>query len=177
MRHLAIALLTTVIAASCNSRGVNRPATATSDEPAADARPKAPEFDLANLKGGSLKSADLKGKVVIVDFWATWCAPCIHEAPELNAIYEKYKDRGVELVGVTIQSGDADDVEPKVEELKMKYPIVLGDDKIENGFGGLMGLPMTYVLAKDWTIDKRYIGSTPFKKASIEKELDRLLAQ
>jgi cytochrome c biogenesis protein CcmG/thiol:disulfide interchange protein DsbE len=137
-----------------------------------------PEFDLAALSGGRLKSSDLKGKIVVVDFWATWCVACIQETPELNAIYEKYKDQGVQLVGISVRSGDISDIRAKVKEWKMEYPVAVGDDKIEQNFGGpagLIGLPMTYILTKDWKMDHMYLGATPFTKPAIEKELDMLL--
>src|SRR5262245_1118280 len=83
---------------------------------------KAPEFTLKNVMGGELKSDDLKGKVVVVDFWATWCVPCKKEIPEYVKLREKLKGLDVEFVGVTFDSEKAEDVKPYIKELGMTYP-------------------------------------------------------
>src|SRR5262245_10509310 len=101
----------------------------------------APDFELENVAGGTLKSADLKGKVTAVDFWATWCEPCLEEIPNYNAIRQSYSDKGVEILGVTVESGPLKDIKPKVEQFKMNYPVVVGNDKVVDGFGGLIGFP------------------------------------
>jgi thiol-disulfide isomerase/thioredoxin len=137
----------------------------------------APNFELENVAGGTLKSADLKGKVTVVDFWATWCEPCISEIPNYNAIRQSYADKGVEILGVTVESGPLKDIKPKVEELKMKYPVVVGTDKVIDGFGGLIGFPTTFIVDKDWRVYKKYLGMTRNKKEMIEKDLQKLIAE
>jgi thiol-disulfide isomerase/thioredoxin len=137
----------------------------------------APDFELENVAGGTLKSADLKGKVTVVDFWATWCEPCISEIPNYNAIRESYSDKGVEILGVTVESGPLKDIKPKVEELKMKYPVVVGTDAVVDGFGGLIGFPTTFIVDKDWKVVKKYLGMTRNKKEMIQKDLDKLIAE
>ena len=137
----------------------------------------APDFELDNVAGGTLKSADLKGKVTVVDFWATWCEPCISEIPNYNALRQSYADKGVEVLGVTVESGPLKDIKPKVEELKMKYPVVVGTDKVIDGFGGLIGFPTTFIVDKDWRVYKKYLGMTRNKKEMIEKDLQKLIAE
>jgi thiol-disulfide isomerase/thioredoxin len=137
----------------------------------------APEFELENVAGGTLKSADLKGKVTVVDFWATWCEPCISEIPNYNAIRQSYVDKGVEILGVTVESGPLKDIKPKVAELQMKYPVVVGTDKVIDGFGGLIGFPTTFIVDKDWRVYKKYLGMTRNKKEMIEKDLQKLIAE
>src|SRR4051794_4166692 len=86
----------------------------------------APEFQLKSIEDGKIiNSADLKGKVVVVDFWATWCVPCRSEIPEYNKLREKWKDRGVEFVGVTFESS-LNDTRDFVKEFDMKYPVGVG---------------------------------------------------
>src|SRR5262245_38934379 len=77
----------------------------------------APDFDLARVLGGSMKSDDLKGNVVVVDFIATWCPPCIEELPTYNALFEKYKGKNVRVIGIVLESGSFDEVEAKVAQL------------------------------------------------------------
>src|SRR6185295_6360340 len=136
-----------------------------------------PEFDLANIAGGNLKSSDLKGKVTVVDFWATWCENCIPEIPEYNAMREKYKSQGFEVIGMTMESGSIDEIRPKVAEFKMYYPVVLGDDKTLEGFGGVIGYPTTFLIGRDGTIFKKYLGVPPGKKEHLEKDIESLLAE
>jgi thiol-disulfide isomerase/thioredoxin len=137
----------------------------------------APDFELENVAGGTLKSADLKGKVTVVDFWATWCEPCIAEIPNYNAIRQSYYDKGVEILGVTVESGPLKDIKPKVEDFKMKYPVVVGDDKVVDGFGGLIGFPTTFIVDKDWRVYKKYLGMTRNKKEMIQKDIEKLIAE
>src|SRR5580704_7571741 len=120
----------------------------------------APEFDLAVVNGnGSLTTADLKGKVTVMDFWATWCEPCKTEIPKFNQLFDKYASDPFQMVGVTIQSGSAEDIKLNVEELNMKYLVVVGDDNVAEGFGGVIGYPMTFLVNKDGTIYKKYMGA------------------
>src|SRR6266568_3340250 len=113
--------------------------TGSSNETAA-VQPKgpAPDFDLENVAGGKTKASDLKGKVSIVDFWATWCEPCIVEIPKFNKMTQEYKGQDVQIVGITVESPH-DDIKPKVKELAMNYTVLVGNDAVVDGFGGLIG--------------------------------------
>jgi thiol-disulfide isomerase/thioredoxin len=136
----------------------------------------APEFSLKNVAGGELKSADLKGKVIVVDFWATWCVPCKVEIPRYNELRNKLAGKNVEFLGVTFESGDSvEDVKPFIKELKMEYPVVMGTDAVDKGFGGAIGYPTTFVVGKDWKVYRRYIGSPPDKIKQLEKDITALL--
>ena len=137
----------------------------------------APEFDLDKVAGGKLNADEIKGKVTIVDFWATWCQPCISEIPNFNKIHERWADKGVQMLAITVESGSLDEIKPKVAEFGMKYPVVVGNDKVVEGFGGLIGFPTTFNVTKDWKIYKKYLGMTPNKKALIEKDIEKLLAE
>src|SRR5947208_17025129 len=168
----ALALLVVLSLAGCTT---SQPGT-TVPKPSAQ-KSMAPTFELENVAGGKLKSDDLKGKVIVVDFWATWCEPCISEIPNYNALQESYADKGVEFLGVTVESGPLKDIKPKVEELKMKYPVVVGTDEVIDGFGGLIGFPTTFIVDKDWRVYKKYLGMTRNKKEMIEKDLRKLIAE
>src|SRR4030095_6588994 len=88
---------------------------------------QAPAFELENIAGGTTRSADMKGKVSVVDIWATWCEPCITEIPKFNRLFEEYKNNDVRILGITAVSPH-DDIAPKAKEYGMKYTILVGDD-------------------------------------------------
>jgi thiol-disulfide isomerase/thioredoxin len=164
---LALVLLATY---GCTGGGTS----STDSAPAAPKGP-APEFDLENIAGGKINSTDLKGKILVVDFWATWCEPCIVEIPKFNKMSDEYKGKPVEVVGITIES-PYDDIKPKVEETGIKYTVLVGNDKVVEGFGGIFGFPTTFVVTKDFQIYRKYIGALPDKDARIKKDIERLLA-
>src|SRR5262245_61825922 len=136
----------------------------------------APDFELENVAGGKTRAADLKGKVLVVDFWATWCEPCIAEIPKFNKMAAEYTGKDVAIVGITVESA-RDTIKPKVQETGMKYTVLVGNDAVVDGFGGLIGFPTTFVVTKDWKIYKKYMGALPDKDARIKKDIEKLLAQ
>ena len=137
----------------------------------------APEFNLENVRGGMLDSKDLKGKIVVVDFWATWCGPCIKEIPKYKKLREKLEGKDVEFIGITLESGKIEEVRPEVEKLNIPYPVVMGNDKVQEGFGGVAAFPTTFVVDKNWKVYKKYLGSTGSKTEKIEKDIETLLAK
>jgi thiol-disulfide isomerase/thioredoxin len=137
----------------------------------------APHFSLINVAGGTVQSTEFAGKVVIVDFWATWCKPCIEEIPKYNKLRENLAEKGVEILGITLESGKLDEVRPEVAKLKIRYPVVMGTDKIGDEFGGLVGFPTTFVVGKDWKIYKKYLGAVANKTEKIEQDVIALLAK
>jgi len=140
------------------------------------AKGPAPDFELENIAGGKTKAADLKGKVLVVDFWATWCEPCISEIPKFNQMADEFKGKDVAVVGITVESKH-DDIKPKVKETGMKYTVLVGNDSVVDGFGGLIGFPTTFVVTKDWKIYKKYMGALPDKNERIKKDIQKLLAE
>ncbi|MBI4471786.1 MAG: TlpA family protein disulfide reductase [Acidobacteria bacterium] len=174
MKKTAFALLLLLPVVGCGY-SAETSNTATADvrlEPIGDA----PAFDLPNVAGGSLNAEDYKGKVVVIDLWATWCAPCIKEIPMLNELHTKYAAEGddVKVIALTVQSGSLEEIKPYVEEFQMKYPVAAANEDIEEGFGGILGFPTTFVVGKDWKIYKRILGSPPNKKELLEKDIAAL---
>ena len=172
----ALALLIVLGLAGCNlnqQTGANATGAAGTN----GQKSMAPEFELERVSGGTLKSDDLKGKITVVDFWATWCEPCIEEIPNYNKLHASYVDKGVEFLGITVESGKLSEIKPKVEDFQMKYPVVVGNDKVVEGFGGLIGFPTTFIVDKDWRVYKKYLGMTRNKRDMIEKDIQKLIAE
>jgi len=137
----------------------------------------APDFTIKNVQGGGpLTAKDFKGKILIVDFWATWCAPCKIEIPEYNRIREKYKDRGVEFLGVTFESSE-EDTRDFIKEFEMKYPVGMATDEIDVALGGHLGFPTTFVIGKDWKVYRKVWGARAEKMPNLEKDIEELLAK
>ena len=135
----------------------------------------APHFDLVSLAGGTVSSADLAGKVVVLDFWATWCAPCIEEIPNYNALHHEQNSDEFAILGITVESGPLEDVEPYIPEYGIEYPVVMGDSAVIAEFGGVNAYPMTFVISPDWKVFKKYIGQfPPDKKEQIEQDVIEL---
>ena len=132
----------------------------------------AADFKVRDLNGREFDSSPLKGRVVVLDLWATWCEPCIADIPMFNRLHEKYGGRGLTIVGVAMQSGWAEDIRPAVKKHDMKYTIVIGDEKLAEQYP-YIGLPTTFLISKDWKVVKKYIGTVPDKEAEKEGELER----
>ena len=169
MKKVAFALVVALALVGCNSRQPDR----ISNNAAAQPKGPAPDFDLENVAGGKTKAAELKGKVSIIDFWATWCEPCIAEIPKFNQLHEQYPN--VQVIGITVMSPH-DSIKPKVAETGMRYTVLVGNDDVADGFGGLIGFPTTFVVTKDWKIYKKYLGALPNKQDRIKKDIETLLA-
>lgn len=118
----------------------------------------APDFTLQDLGGNSFTLSSLKGKVVILDFWATWCPPCREEIPHFISLYSQYKGQGLEIVGVALDKGGVRDVMPFSEEQGINYPILIGTQEVTEDYGGIRGIPTTFVIDREGNIVERYEG-------------------
>jgi thiol-disulfide isomerase/thioredoxin len=144
--------------------------------------PAAPDATFQDLDGKDVSIASLKGKVVVLNFWATWCEPCQVEIPWMIDLQQKYSDKGFTLLGAAMDDEGKSVVEPYVQktefdvdghQMKMNYPIVLGTDDIASKFGGLIGLPTTVIITRDGKIAKRFIGLA--NREQLEKQVKALL--
>jgi cytochrome c biogenesis protein CcmG/thiol:disulfide interchange protein DsbE len=134
----------------------------------------APDFTLKDANGQKVHLSDYKGKVVLLDFWATWCGPCNIEIPWFTDFQRKYKDRGFEVLGVAEDDDGWKAVSPFITEKKINYRIVLGDDKTGDLYGGIEALPTTFIIDRDGRIASVHLGLSGKKEFedAIEKLLD-----
>jgi thiol-disulfide isomerase/thioredoxin len=132
-----------------------------------------PQFSLSNLDGKNVTLNDFADKVLLVDFWATWCGPCREEIPHLNKLYSNYKSRGFEILGISMDTEGAGPVKQFVKDFEIKYPVVMGDDNVAQDFGGIMGLPTTFIVDRKRNIVKKFIGLPPNEE--LEKTVRQLV--
>ena len=133
----------------------------------------APDFSLTDLSGSRLTLTQYRGKVVLLDFWATWCAPCKEEIPHFIEMQNRYGPRGLQVIGISM-----DDDEPPIrafqQQFKMNYPVARGSAELATQYGGVLGLPITFIIDRDGRIVSRHIGQT--KPEVFESEIQKLLA-
>ena len=167
-KNLITPLLTAAVVAWVASGVIDR-------ETAADSAhgKQAPAWELKDVEGNTIKSSDFKGKVVVLDFWATWCGPCRAEIPSFIALQDKYGKDGLVVVGVSLDEEGASVVKPFMKRNKINYPIVMADTRIADLFGGVEGIPTTFVIDRDGKIAAKHVGLT--SKAAFEKEIKPLL--
>jgi peroxiredoxin len=136
-------------------------------------RKHAPDFALKDANGKLVHLADYHGKVVLLDFWATWCGPCAIEIPWFTEFQRKYKDRGFEVLGVSMDDDGWKAINPFVAKRKINYRVVLGDDKTGDQYGGLEALPTTFVIDRNGRIASVHVGLA--SKKDFEDAIENLL--
>jgi peroxiredoxin len=132
----------------------------------------APDFTLPQLSGQPLTLSGYRGKVILLDFWATWCEPCRVETPFFVDLQGKYGSRGLQIIGVSMDD-TADPVQGFYQQFKMNYPVVMGNAQIGEEYGGVLGLPIAFLIDRDGRIRSKHMGATD---ASVfEREVTALL--
>ena len=132
----------------------------------------AANFVLKDTSGKEYTLEDFKGKVVVINFWATWCAPCLREMPALESLYQKYKNDGVQVVGIVVVS-NKNDIAAKLKKTGITYPILLGSKKTIAAYGNFYSIPQTFIIGRDGKILKQLAGSNTY--STLEKEIKAVL--
>jgi peroxiredoxin len=133
-------------------------------------------FTLKDMHGKDVRLSDYKGKVILLNFWATWCGPCKYEIPAFVELQTKYKDQGFVVLGVSTDD-PPDKLRAFAQQYKMNYPVLQGRDRtdlVDDAFGPMWGIPVSFFIARNGTICKRHMGLAT--KEQLDKEIKALLA-
>jgi peroxiredoxin len=140
--------------------------------PALPSHAPAPPFSKPDLQGSTVDLTAYRGKVVLLNFWATWCEPCLTEIPRFKKWQQQYGRRGLQVVGVSMDDEEGP-VRDLYRKLSLNFPVVMGDEKLGELYGGVLGLPVTFLIGRDGKIQLRQDGAADLE--TLERTILRLL--
>ncbi len=149
--------------------------SAPADLTPADSRKIAPDFNLEDSTGALIKLSSYKGRVVLLDFWATWCTGCKHEIPWYMEFQDKYKKSGLSAIGMSLDDDGWKSVKPFLQEHKINYPIVIGDWGDMRKRFGFNSMPATLLIDRDGKVADLHVGMVD--KEAFEREIQTLLKE
>jgi len=135
-------------------------------------RPLAPDFSVTDLSARTFQLSGYRGKVVLLNFWATWCAPCRSEIPRFVDLQNKYDREGLQIVGISLDDDPAL-VQVFYQQFRMNYRVAIGDAQLAEQYGGVLGLPVSFLIGRDGRIYEKHVGETDI--SLIEREIKSLL--
>jgi cytochrome c biogenesis protein CcmG/thiol:disulfide interchange protein DsbE len=135
----------------------------------------APDLVGLDSQGAPIHLSSHRGRVVVLNFWATWCGPCLAEIPLLNDLQARYGSQGVDVIGVSVDEGGWPVVAPFADKLKIAYPLALSNDEVAAAFGGLSEVPATFVIDREGRIVIKRVGVLSEEAAPLP--IDRLIAR
>lgn len=165
----ALALL--LLASSCSQR-VAISAEESAVRPFADRNP-APDFELRDIDGKTVTLADYRGQVVLLNFWATWCAPCKIEMPWFVEFEKMHKDKGFSVIGISLDEDGWDQVKPYLERAKLNYRILMGNEEVAMRYGGVDALPTSFLIDREGRIASVHVGLK--SRSDFENDINVLL--
>jgi cytochrome c biogenesis protein CcmG, thiol:disulfide interchange protein DsbE len=134
----------------------------------------APDFTLTDLQGGKLNLADYKGKVILLDFWATWCVPCQTEIPRFIEWQKKHGAQGFQVIGISMDD-DESAARAFVKRYSLNYPVAMGTEKLAESYGGVLGLPANIIIDRQGRILSKHVGETDL--TALEDEIKSQIKQ
>ncbi len=132
----------------------------------------APNFSRMDLNHKQMNLADYRGKVVLLNFWATWCAPCLAEIPRFVQWQQEYGAHGLQVIGISMDD-DAQPMRSAYRKYKLNYPVVMGDEKIGEMYGDIFGLPVTFLIDRSGKIRFKHRGAVDLNR--LQREIQTLL--
>lgn len=168
---------------SCGKSGEHKTAKPPVPPPSAQAgsnaargaHPQAPDFSLTDKDGDVVRLSDHRGQVVILDFWATWCGPCRMEIPGFVDLFKKYHDQGLQIIGISLDKDGWNAVKPFMKQNDMNYPVVLGNQQVVMSYGGIRGIPTTFIINRNGEVVDKIVGYRP--ESYFENAVRELLNQ
>ena len=170
--RILICAVTTAVLVSVGCSGGSPTSAAAAVKPEAKRRP-APDFSLKDAMGRAVTLAEYKGKVVLLNFWATWCGPCKIEIPWFVEFEQKYKDKGFAVLGVSMDEEGFAVVRPFVDKNQINYRMVIGNDSVAQQYGGVDALPSSFIIDKEGRIAATHVGLV--SKGEYARDIDALL--
>jgi len=125
------------------------------------------------VDGTIIDSDEFKGRVRLINFFATWCPPCLEEIPNLIELEDRFSTEGFSVIGLSVDQGGSEKVKKFVNKMKINYPVLMADEKISSAFGGVSGIPVSFLVARDGTLLRRYLGYVDH--AVLEKDIQEVL--
>jgi peroxiredoxin len=177
-RKPVVTLVVTMVAVLMVLFAVERAARSTGQLGVRSANVKdepAPDFTLQSIDGETIRLSDFRGKAVLLNFWATWCAPCRIEMPWFVEMQDRYAAEGLQVVGVAMDDSSPNDIEKFANDLRVNYPILVGEATVGNAYGGLQFLPATFYIGRDGKVVDKVFGLKT--RNEIEEDIKKALAQ
>ena len=172
MRRAALIVVAIVLVICIYEVGRRGSGPAKPSSPPAAVHSVAPDFSLRDLNNQTLELANYRGKVVLLDFWATWCTPCRGEIPHFVEFQNNYREQGLQVIGISMDD-DAKPIREFYQEFKMNYPVALGNEKVAEAYGGVLGLPITFLIGRDGQVAAKYVGEV--EMPVLQQEIETLL--
>src|SRR6266481_935176 len=158
-KRLLFLSLAAVWLAGCNQHPASLPQPKETVIAAGEIDSHLPEFSVKDLQGREISSSDLRGKVVLIDFWATWCQPCKKEMPGYQKLLNLYGSRGFAVIGLKFDTmADAEDPVQFAKKIGVRYPLAVAPDELKQKFGGIEGLPTTMLYDRQGILRKKVVG-------------------
>jgi peroxiredoxin len=156
--------------------GSAAPGAASSQDRAcgANAKPAGLDFIIKDMDGKDVNLAAFKGKVILLNFWATWCGPCLQEIPGFVDLQARYRDQGLVIVGISVDD-PIEKLKPFAQEFRVNYPVLAGADRddVQEAYGPMLGIPVSVLISRDGLMCKKFVGGT--SKQQFEREIKALL--